>query len=150
MSTIEFELKKHLSYANGSGDTIEASFITLQEPTGKVSYLCCEIESLIQSGLLKMADSLDADTIEQAKDAAEKAKGEDATEGKTIDADTILSIMNSGGVDMKKVVLNFRELFKEVALMGGEKKLTSPRMDDMSHKDFRRMMGEYAANFILN
>jgi hypothetical protein len=51
---------------------------------------------------------------------------------------------------MNKLVLHFRELFKEVGLMGGEKKLTAARMDDMSHKDLRKMIGVYAANFILN
>ena len=58
--------------------------------------------------------------------------------------------MAGGGVDMKKVVVNFRELFKSVAMLGGEKPLTTPRMDDMSHADFRNMMGTYAANFILS
>lgn len=147
MKTVTFELSKPISYANGSGQNIEANHISLEEPTGKVSHLCCEIESLIQSGLLNMADMINKDDIEAAKEAA-KAKNDEETTGP--DADAVLSIMSSGGVNMTKVVLTFRELFKMVALMGGEKPLTTPRMDDMSHKDFRQMMGEYAANFILN
>ena len=67
-----------------------------------------------------------------------------------MDADSILSMMTSGGADMNKIVLHFRELFKQVAFMGGEKLITVGRMDDMSHRDFRKMMGVYAANFILN
>lgn len=147
MKTVTFELSKPISYANGSGVNIEANHIDLEEPTGKVSHLCCEIESLIQSGLMKMADIINKDDIEAAKEAA-KAKNDEETTGP--DADAVLSIMSSGGVNMTKVVLHFRELFKIVALMGGEKPLTAPRMDDMSHKDFRQMMGEYAANFILS
>ena len=67
-----------------------------------------------------------------------------------MDAKAILAVMNSSGVDMKKIVLHFRELFKVVAMMGGEKQLTIARMDDMSHKDFRMMVGEYTANFIMD
>lgn len=149
MDTVIFELTKKISYSNGSGGPIECNHIELQEPTGKVSHLCCQIESLIQSGLMKMAGVISKDDIEAATEAAQAAK-KDGEETPGPDADSVLSIMSSGGVDMAKVVLHFRELFKEVALMGGEKLITVPRMDDMTHKDFRRMMGEYAANFILN
>ena len=148
MKTITFELKSTIKYAGGSGGEVECNFITLNEPTGKVSHICCEIESLIQSGLLSMSNLMDEDTIDKAKEAAAQAKDSEETEGP--DKDAVLAIMSSGGVDMKKVVLNFRDLFKEVALMGGEKKLTAPRMDDMSHTDFREMMGVYASNFILS
>jgi hypothetical protein len=97
---------------------------------------------------MSMASTLDAETIANARESAESAKN--SKEDESPDADAILSIMFSGGVEMKKVVLHFRELFKVVALMGGEKPLTTPRMEEMIHKDFRRMMGEYAANFILD
>lgn len=147
--SINFELKKPITYSNGSGAQIECNFITLEEPTGKVSNTCCAIEGLIQSGILKMADMLDADTIEEAKETAVKAKDvEDPEEVK--DGDAMLAVMVGSGIDMNKLILHFRELFKEVALMGGEKKLTSARMDEMSHKDLRKMVGVYAANFILN
>lgn len=145
MKTITFELTNKISYSNGSGDPIECNHIELLEPTGKVSHLCCQIESLIQSGLMKMADIISKEDIEAAQ--AAKTDDEDIPGP---DADAVLSIMSSGGVDMAKVVLHFRELFKQVALMGGEKPITTPRMDEMTHKDFRQMMGEYAANFILN
>lgn len=150
MGSINFELSKTINYANGSGDDIECNFIELHEPTGKVSNTCCAIEGLIQSGILKMADLLDEGTIEEAKEAAKEASTKNADSEEERDGDAILSLMTGGGVDMNKVVLHFRELFKEVAMMGGEKKLTAARMDDMSHKDFRKMMGVYAANFILN
>lgn len=153
MSSVNFELTKPFKYASkDSGGEVEANFIELREPTGKQSHLCCQIESLIQSGLMKMADVLDKDTIEQAKEAAQDAKdakGDDDGQSGP-DAESVLSIMSSGGANMIDVVGYFRQLFREVAWMGGEKLITVPRMDDMSHKDFRRMMGEYASNFILN
>jgi hypothetical protein len=143
---ITFELTTPFKYAM-NGKDVEANHIDLAPPTGRVSHLCCEIESLIQSGLMSMAGMLSDDLIAEAKEEKESDKKDDK-EDQTPEG--ILSIMNSSGVDMKKVVLTFRELFKEVALMGGEKKITTPRLDDMSHKDFKQMMGVYAANFIMN
>ena len=145
---INFELTTPFKYAPGNGEEIECNFIELSEPTGKQSHICCDIESLIQSGIMKIAGLLDEATIKQAQeDAKDKKKPDDEP---AMDADAVLSMMTGGGVDMNKVVLHFRELFKEVAKMGGEKLITAGRLEDMSHKDFRRMMGVYAANFILS
>lgn len=147
-NTINFELSKTISYSNGSGDPIECNFIELHEPTGRVSNVCCAIEGLIQSGIVSMAGLLGDDVVAEAKEAAAAAPEVD-DEGEK-DGDAVLSMMVASGCDMNKLVLHFRELFKVVALMGGEKKITTARLDDMSHKDFRRMMGVYAANFVLD
>jgi len=152
MKMITFNLSNPLKYAHNNAEK-ETEFIELREPTGKVSYICCEIESAIQSGILKMAGALDESIMEEAKEEARnKAQNkEDGDESdQTMDSASVLNIMASGGVDMKKVVISFRELFKDVAFMGGEKQITIPRMNEMPHPDFRRMMGVYAANFILN
>jgi len=148
MSNVRFELTEgcEIKYANGTGNEIECNFIELREPTGKVSHICCEIESLIQSGIMKMAGILDEETIAQAKEAAKEDKSEEVGP----DAESVLAMMTGSGIDMQKVVIHFRELFKQVAFMGGEKAITVPRMDDMNHKDFRKMMGEYASTFILS
>jgi hypothetical protein len=148
MSSINFELTKPILYSIGTGDPIECGHIELLEPTGKVSNVCCAIEGIIQSGILSMARALGDDVVAEAKEAAASAPAADAEDEK--DGDAVLAMIAGGGCDMHKLVLHFRELFKVVALMGGEKKITTARMDEMSHKDFRRMMGEYAANFVLN
>lgn len=144
METHLFELSEGeiIEYTNGSGQLVEGNFIELREPTGKVSHVCCDIESLIQTGMVSMSKFLDDEDVQQAR---EEAKEED----QKIDAISVLAMMSSGGIDMRKMVLNFRELFKIVAWIGGEKQMTVPLMDRMTHKDFRRMMGEYTANFIL-
>lgn len=150
-TTVTFELTTPIHYAMGTGDDIECNHIDLLEPSGKVSDICCQIESLIQSGLLSMADVLGKDIIAEATEAAnEKKDSKKPKEEKGPDVESIIAIMSSGGVDMGKVVLHFRELFKQVAMMGGEKLITMPRIYEMSHKDFKQMMGVYAANFILN
>jgi hypothetical protein len=153
MDPFIFELTTPIRYAStAGGGEIECTHIELREPTGKVSDICCAIEGLIQTGVLSMAKLLDEDTIAAAKEAAkeEKSKKKKTDEDEVKDPESVLAMMVGGGVDMKKLVLYFRELFKTVGLMGGEKPLTAVRMDDMSHKDFRKMMGVYAVNFILN
>lgn len=145
MRTITFELSAPISYANGSGQQVECNFIELHEPTGKVSHTCCAIEGMIQSKMLEMANKLPADDLDAAKESAQAAEPDDDVK----DGDGILAVLNGSGVDMNKLVLHYRELFKVVAHMGGEKALTGPRMDDMSHSDFRKMLGVYTANFIL-
>ena len=151
MDSVLFELTTPFKYAamSGGGET-ECTFIELREPTGKVSHLCCAIEGLVQTGVLKMSELLGSDVVEQAKEAAQEAQAQEATQETEKDGEGVLALMVGGGVDMNKLVLHFRELFKEVALMGGEKPLTMPRMGEMSHKDFRKMIGVYAANFILS
>lgn len=136
-----FELKQKIKYANGSGKDVEASFIELRPPTGKVSHICCDIESLIQSGLVSMSKYIDEGEVEKAKQSI--------GETPEIDAQSVLAMMTGGGVDMRKMVLNFKELFKEVAFIDGEKPMTTPLLDRMDHVDLRLMMGEYTANFIL-
>jgi len=150
MKTITFELSAPIDYSSpSSGGEIEGRHIDLKEPTGRVSHLCCEVESMIQSGIMSMSSMLDESTLTAAKEeASEKKAGNDEDEKPT--AESVLALMSSSGVDMKRVVITFRELFKEVAMMGGEKKMTMPLMDRMSHGDFKNMMGEYTANFILN
>ena len=150
MKSVNFELSKSMTYANGSGEPIECNHIELLEPTGKVSHLCCGIEALIQSSALGMASSLGDDIVAEAKETAAAKKDEKVEDDSEKDGDAMLAVMTGGGCDMEKAVTLFRNLFKEVALMGGEKKITGPRLDDMSHTDFRKMMGVYAENFIMS
>ena len=155
MKTVNYDLKTPISYANGSGATIECNFIELREPKGEVSHLCMAIEGLLQSSLMQMAGMLDDETIKEAKESAKESEetafdDEDEEKDEEKDGKSILMLMSSSGVDMEKVVVKFRHLFKQVAWMGGEKKITEARMNDMSHTDFRNMLGVYYANFIQN
>ena len=150
MNEYNFELKKPIEYNHDSKD-MEGTHIELREPTGKVSHICCEIEGLIQSGLIKMAGTIDESIIAEAQEESKNSKKSKKEDKKSaIDADAMLSMMTSSGIDMQKIVIHFRALFKEVAFVGGEKQMTMPMMDRMSHKDFKRMIGAYTANFIMD
>jgi len=152
MNPINFELKTPFKYAGPSGTEIECSHIELREPTGRVSHICADIEGMVKSAIMDMAERLGDDVLEQAKDAAgEKtpASGSEDQEKTVEDGEAMLTVMHSSGVDMGKLTLHFKELFRQVAWMGGEKQITLPRLDDMAHKDLRSMIGVYTANFIL-
>ena len=140
MAAVIVELSKTFKYSNQAGTEVECSFIELIEPTGKVSNTCCQIESFIQKGLMEMASMFSDDSQSSPDEQSKESK---------LDKKTILVMMNSSGA-MDKIVIKFRDLFKSVALMGGEKALTIPRMDEMSHKDFKELMVVYTENFILN
>jgi len=144
MKTITFELENPLEYSSPGSGLVEGNHIDLNEPTGKVSHLCCEIEGMLQSAAMKMADMFSDADLEKARTEADKTPEKESEP----DGDAALAIMMGSGVDMKKMVLLFRELFKEVAMVGGEKNLTVPLMDRMNHREFRKMMGSYTANFI--
>jgi hypothetical protein len=138
---ITVDLSSPLKYTGATGPT-EATFVTLIEPMGKVSHICCELESLIQSAVMKMADlvkGLEAESTPKADGPHEVA-----------DAESTLALMNSAGVDMSRVVLHCRELFKTTVLMGGEKPITTPRLDDLSHADMRKLVGTYIGAFVLS
>lgn len=143
---ITFELTSPIHYTEGS-KLVECNHIELLPPTGKVGHIAAAIEGLIQSSLIKMADSLDEATIADAKEkAAQAKKGDEVAE---VDGDAMMSTIAASGADVSKVVMHARELFREVALMGGEKPMTVPRLDEMSWKDSRRMIGVYIANFVM-
>lgn len=139
--TITVELDSPVMYQAGKGE-VEGSHVELAEPTGKQSHLCCELESMIQASILKAQALIPASATESAKDAAPQ----DEDEG--IDGESLLAMINAGGADMGKMVLIFKDLFRHVGTIGGEADLKPAIIDRMSHKDVRKMVGEYAANFI--
>lgn len=146
MKSINVELETTFTYANGSGEPIECSFIELKEPTGKVSATCCAIEALIKEKIIQLSNSLDDETVDRIK---EKPVSEEDEGFEGVDDAEFYAVCVASGVDMSKLVLYCRELFKHVALMGGEKKLTTPRMNEMTHSDFKKLIGAYLANFIM-
>lgn len=145
MNSVNVELDTTFKYANGSGDQVECSFIELREPTGKVSAICCSIEALVKEKIVQFSKTLDEEIVNQP--ASEEPLSEEMFDKAT--ASEFYNLCVISGVDMSKLVLHSRELFKQVAFMGGEKKLTIPRMDEMSHSDFKKLIGSYLANFIV-
>ena len=161
MRDIDFELTKTFKYAHNNKE-LECSHIQLREPTGKETHLCCALGSLVKSSMLNAAKLLDElggdimqDAIAEAEVKAEAKKNSDDSEDvldndddEVKDGDALMQTLESTGADLENIVLRTKELFKATAFMGGEKRITAARLDEMSHKDLRRMVGVYLANFI--
>lgn len=145
---ITFELTTPIKYAGGGGGEVECNHIELRPPNGKVGHIAGAIEGLIQSNLMRMADTLDIDKDELAE-AAKAAKDAPEVGAAPMDGDAMMSTIAASGAEVDKVILHARELFKVCAFMGGEKAITSARLDDMSYKDLRGMTGTYIANFVM-
>jgi len=155
MKTITFELESPLLYSSPEQKReIEGNHIDLNEPTGKISHLCNAIESAIQKGQMEMSKFFQSDDISKAIEDRKSKKEEDAgkeKEPEIVDSETAASMIKNVGIeDSKKLTLMFRDVFKEAALIGGEKNMTMPLLDKMSHKDFQRMMAVYTSNFMLS
>lgn len=146
MNTITFELSTPIKYASGAGGEVECSHIELRAPTGRVGHIAGAIEGLIQSNLMKLAGQMGLDSEDLA--AAAKDTPAPVADGAK-DGDAMMSTIAASGAEVDKVILQARELFKVCAYMGGEKPITSARLDDMSYKDLRRMTGVYIANFVM-
>ena len=139
--TINFELTSPIRYANGVGGEVECNHIELREPTGKVSSICMAIEGLIGKAQKDFLGSIDLEKLEGLQEKTSQ-------QPEVNEADSVLSVWAISGVEMDKLALRFKELFKIVAYMGGEKPITEARLNEMSHRDLRQMMGVYAVNFI--
>lgn len=130
-------LLKPISYTpNNAGEPVEAQFITLTEPS---------VRNITACAMLKQAFVRVLAGQEQNDDVERGAKDDTTPMATSI----INSLYASGAVDMGKVLLSAKELFKVVGLVDGEKKLTTPMLDSLSMQDLEGMTGAYMENFIL-
>lgn len=136
----DFPLTKKFEYSF-KGDTVEASFIRLSEPSANNSMVCAQLKQAFYRAM---------------SEAGEKS-GEGATpqnEGKGVadikPADVMSLLYTSNSVEVHKLLLHAKELFSSgVALVDGEQKLTKPLIDKISLSDLESMLGGYFVNFIL-
>jgi len=145
MKLITVQLTKMVEYNHENKD-IEGNHVDLEEPSGKVSHICADIEGIAQEAVAKSASLLPASVIEAA--AQEKEKDSEDGEDEQMDGETLLKMVAAGGGNMGKMTLLFKELLKSVGKIGGEKLMTQSIIERLSHKDLRHMMGEYIANFV--
>lgn len=134
---ITYELKKPFTYAY-KGDTVEAKFIELKEPTRK------DLANFtpIQQVFMKAIKELQAEVAVEAEELESKEDNETSPEA-------VIFIMSQSDADMVKVSLYASDLFKNgSALIDGETKLTQPLMDQMTMDDWNGLLGTYIANFI--
>lgn len=140
---ITYELTHSFKYTpKGSGDQVKAQFIQLNEPS---------VKNLEYCGILKqsfMRVIAEQNNIEGPDEEGELST-EDETEDDTPMPQRIINSMYTSGTDITKVFMAAKELFRQVALVDGEKALTLPMLDEMSITDLELMTGLYMSNFIL-
>ena len=121
------------------GEEIEGSFIEISEPTGKIAHLVGVLKVEMGQASKKALDGIDLSgiTASDLPDKDDKSDGEGEVQ-----------ILMLGGADMGKVMVTFKEILRETALMAGEKKFTEPMFNRMSYNDIEGCLAAYIGNFI--
>lgn len=143
MSQVLYELKTPFSYAY-KGDTHEASFIELKEPTRKDLQNFTPIQQAFTKAVKSIQDETDPEVLEESKD--KEIESEEVSEDASHSA---MFVLHQSDEDMVKVGLYAAQLFKNGgALIDGDTPLTIPLQEKMSMKDWNGLLGTYIVNFI--
>jgi len=121
-----------------SGQEVEAQFVTLVEPCVRQMTSCSTLKQAFMRVIAKEAGTGTAD------ESADTSKVDEVPM-----ENRIINALYASDVDMNVVLLSAKELFKEVALVDGEKKMTVPMLDALCLEDIEMMTGKYMSNFIL-
>lgn len=121
-----------------AGSEVEAQFVTLCEPSVRQLSACATLKQAFMRVIAKEANS-GADTQSGSTTVVEEVPMENR----------IINALYGSDVDMTVVLQSAKELFREVALVDGEKKMTVPMLDALCIEDMELMTGKYMANFIL-
>lgn len=132
------ELIKPFKYtAKNSGEEKEAQFVELREPS---------VRNLSACGTLKQAFM--RVIASESNDSNAPESDEDKTDEVPM-ATKIINALYASDTDITVVLLSAKELFKDVAFVDGEKRVTVPMLDCLSMEDIELMTGKYMENFIL-
>ena len=131
------ELARPIKYTpKNSGEEVEAQFVTLLEPSVKQLAPC----AVLKQAFMRV---ISQETGGAEESASDKEVDEIPMENRIINA------LYASDTDMAVILASAKELFREVGLIDGEKKLTVPMLDVMSLDDIEMMTGKYMSNFIL-
>ncbi len=147
MKEITVELNDPVLYAGGGGGEIEGSHITISQPTGKIAHLVSIIKSEIGAATTNAIKGLDlSEEIERAKDD-DTDESDDEASPEDI-GDSMFAMLTTGGADMQKVMITFKEIIVSSAQMAGEKKMTATLYDRMSYVDIEKGLKLYIGTFM--
>ena len=136
---ITHELLKPFDYTpKNSGEQVAAQFITLKEPNVRQLSACSTLKQAFMRVVAKESGDSDASgSVDEDKEDTVPMENR------------IINALYASDEDMPKLFLTAKELFKDVAFVDGERKLTAPLLDSMCIDDIEIMTGKYMANFIL-
>lgn len=122
-----------------AGNEVDAQFVTLLEPSVRQLSACATLKQGFMRVIAKESGS-GTDT---------QSSGTVSVEEVPMENRIINALYGSDAVDMTVVLQSAKELFREVAMVDGEKKMTVPMLDALCIEDLELMAGKYMANFIL-
>lgn len=150
METVNFNLTKHFEYGGDSGETEEAEFIEIREPSAKD----VEFIAPIQQAVVKAIKEVTEQALKEGIEIPDKKDNKDDDDGeqlKLTPQEVIQTMQASNQVDMTKMVANFELLFYKTKLfyVDGEIKFTKDLVQRMSISDFYNLAGRFIVNFII-
>jgi len=135
MTELIYELKSEAKY-NNAGTDANLTFITIQEPNGKVASYASIIKAQIGKSLASMAEMYKGTELAEASNTKDDSK------------DGTYTILVMGGGDIGLCLENFKSILKENALAEGEKPFTNPIWNSMGYKDLEDCFAEWLENFM--
>jgi len=132
------ELIKGIEYSS-NGDTVEAVFIQINEPTARHMNFCAELKQAfyVATSDIKAQENSEPDKVEKI-------------DNKVLASELLKMMYSSTKIEMNKIFYSARELLTSgVCLVDGDVKLTKPLYDSLSQDDVETLLGAYLVNFIL-
>lgn len=133
MDQVIYELKNPFEYAR-KGEQEKAQFIELTAPSFKQLQYHSPIEQAFAQAVGEIAETV-----------SESDGGDDGE----LTGGAVLQVLLRWSGDVNKVYIAAQELFKQIAKIDGETRLTVPLMEKMHVDDYKALVGEYIANFIV-
>ena len=136
---VRYVLEDRIHYAR-DGEQVEAEFITLRAPTSRHTKPCAALEQAFFRA-----------TRDQASGVEVSERDKDAPTPEITGSDIMIGIAASTTVDLADVMEVGRTLFLSpgVAFIEGEVPMKTKHLDDMSHRDFKAMLGQYVRDFLI-
>lgn len=141
MKEITVELGSPFKYNPGKGDDIDATHITISEPTGKVAHLVAILKSELGAATKKSLEGIDLSGIDSG-DEKDDDEGDAEARGKSG-----FAMLMMGGASMERVMVTLKEILRSTALVGGEKSFNTIHFDRMSYMDIEKTLKAYIGNF---
>lgn len=132
-----YTLKNPFDYAK-NGDSVESQFITVVAANFKQMAHYTPIKQAFVSAINQIS-------TDKVNDSAAQPE----SDGEDITGEQVMQLLHNWDGELTKVLIYAKQLFTSgVALVDGEKPMTTPMVDKMSMEDFEGLLGFYIANFI--
>ena len=140
---VRYQLTSSIEYAHATQGACVGTFVTLAGPS--ISHIG-HIAPLRQYFMRATMD-----LAQRFASTGEEKPSDDNAKDATLDAESIIGVLQGSEVPMDKVIASFKHLMLTTKLikLEGETEFTALLFDQLSIDDFYGLMGTYYANFII-